>query len=266
MFFYMFLLASLLIANATVVVYGIIDRWFWPWIAILVFLLVFLFLVLLFLVYCVLLSFFVDVNKPIHRQNRYFYHILVQVAYILLGMLRVKIHFIGKEYAPKDSHFLMVCNHTAWLDPAIPLVLFKKHHIAFISKKETHSYPIAGKFLHETACLAIDRENNREALKTINKAAEFIKEGVCAIGIYPEGWVNQSGELLEFRHGAFRIAKKADCPVIVTHITNADKILKRPLWKKCDVYFEIKGVIPVEYVREHKTVEISDYAREIMTK
>ncbi|MBQ7873693.1 MAG: 1-acyl-sn-glycerol-3-phosphate acyltransferase [Oscillospiraceae bacterium] len=265
MLFYLILFASIFIAASTVMVYGILDRWFWPWIAVLVFINVFILCLLAYIVYCAFLSFFVNTNKPIHRQNRYFYHILSETAYLVLRIMRVRIHFSGKEHLPENSRFLLVCNHIAWIDPAVAIVLFKKHHLAFISRKENYSYPIANKFLYKTACLAIDRENNREALKTINNAAELISDGVCAVGIYPEGWVSKSSELLEFRHGAFRIAKKADCPVLVTYIKNSDKIFKKPFWKKCDVYFEIKGVVPVEFIREHKTAEISDYAREIMT-
>ena len=96
--------------------------------------------------------------------------------------------------------------------------------------------------------------------------AEFIKNGICSIGIYPEGWVSKSGELLEFRHGSFRIAKKAECPVVVAHISGTDKILKKPIWKKAEVLLEIKGVIDTEFIKAHKTIEISDFARKIMTQ
>ena len=266
MLFYTILFTSFFIAASSVTVYGIIDRWYWPWIALLIFLNVFILCVLIHLVCCTFLSFFVNINKPIHRQSRFFYRILTQTAYLFLRIMHVRVHFSGKEYLPKDSRFLLVCNHISWIDPAVTMVLFKKYHIAFISRKENYSYPIANKFLYKAACLALDRENNREALKTINKAAEFLNDGTCAIGIYPEGWVTKTGELQEFRHGAFRIAKKACAPVLVTHISGADKVFNKPFWKKCDVFFEIKGVIPEEFVREHKTVEISDLAREIMMK
>ncbi|MBR2042446.1 MAG: 1-acyl-sn-glycerol-3-phosphate acyltransferase [Oscillospiraceae bacterium] len=266
MVYYLIFSVSLFMAFSAVSVYGIIDRWFWPWIALLAFLGIFALGIAFYLLYCAVLSLFVDKEKPITHQNRYFYHLLCQTAFLLLRVLRVKVHFEGKEFIPKDSKFLLVCNHLCWMDPAVPLLIFKSRRIAFVSKKETHSWPVAGSFLHETACLPIDRENNREALKTINSAAELIEKGVCSIGIFPEGWVSQSGELLEFRPGAFRIAKKACCPVVVCHISGTEKISKTPVWKKRNVYFEIKGVIPEEYVIEHKTAEISELAREIMTK
>lgn len=263
--YYIILFISFYIAVSTVTVYGILDRWFWPWIALLVFINVFMLCVAAHLIYCAVLSVFVDKKKPILHQNRYYYHLLVQTAFLIIRTLRVKISVSGKELVPENGNFLLVCNHIHWLDPAVPLLLFKKRHIAFVSKKETHSYPVAGSFLHQAACLPIDRENDREALKTINKAAQFITDGVCSIGIYPEGWVSRDGTLQDFRHGAFRIAKKAGCPVVVTHISGTDKVFV-PFWKKRKINFEIKGVIPSEIVKTHKTIEISDLAREIMKK
>lgn len=264
MTYYIIVFISFFIAVSTVTVYGILDRWFWPWIALLTFINVFLLCIAAFLLYCAVLSVFVDKKKPILHQNRYYYHIIVQTAFLLLKILRVKIKVSGLEQVPEKENFLFVCNHIHWLDPAVPLLLFRKRHIAFISRKENHAYPVAGSFLHEAACLPIDRENDREALKTINRAAQFITDGVCSIGIYPEGWVSQNGELMEFRNGAFRIAKKAGCPVVVAHISGTDKILKKPFWKKREVFLEIKGIVPKEFVFENKTAEIGNLAREIM--
>ncbi len=266
MLYYIFLAISFFVALAMAVAKGVTLNWFWPLIAVLVALLVFNFCIIVHIVICAFLSFFVNLNKPIHDQNRFFYGILAETAYLFLKIMRIKIVFKGKEFFPKDSKFLLVCNHISWMDPAVAIVLFRKFHIAFISRKENYTYPIANKFLYKAACFALDRDNNREALKTINKAADFFKMGICAIGIYPEGWVAKNGKLQEFRHGAFRIAKKAEVPILVAHISGAEKILKKPFWKRCTVDFEIKGIIPAEFVSKHKTLDISTAARELMLK
>lgn len=232
MLFYIIFFASAYIALSTVTVYGFVDRWYWLILASLIFINVFMLGVAAHFIYCAFLSLFVNTKKPIIHQNRYYYHVLVQTAFLVLKIFRVKVKITGKELVPENGNFLFICNHIHWLDPAVPLLLFRKRHIAFISKKETHSYPVAGSFLHEAACLPIDRENDREALKTINHAAEFIKNGTCSIGIYPEGWVSKSGELLEFRHGSFRIAKKADVPLLLPIFPELTKFLKNRFGKK----------------------------------
>lgn len=220
--------------------------------------------VFIHLIFCVFLSFFVNPNKPVNSQSRLYYDVLAETAFLFLKILRVKIKPNGKDYLPKDCRFLLVCNHISWVDPAVAIVLLRRYHIAFISRKENYTYPIANRFLYKAACLAIDRNNNREALKTINKAAGFIEDGVCAVGIFPEGWITKDGELQDFRNGAFRIAKKSGAQVLVAHISGAETIFRKAFWKKCTVNFEIKGVIPSEFVETHKTNEIGEKAREIM--
>lgn len=266
MIYYLIVFTSLYAALLGVTVYGIIEKWYWFIIAGLIFINVFVIGFVIYFCWCAVLSLFVNKNKPIKKQSRYFYHLMTQAANLVLKVLRVKIHVSGREFIPKDRRFLMVCNHIEWIDPAVGLMVFRKHRIAFISRKENYAYPVAGKFLHKTACLPIDRENNRDALRTINRAAEMISEGTCAIGIFPEGWVTKTGELQDFRNGAFRIAKKAECPVVVTHISGTDKVFHKPFWKRCDVYYDIKGVVPAEFVLEHKTAEIGNYARELMLR
>ena len=266
MLYYLFVGLSLFAASSAAFTYGLFAHWYWWLQALLVAVLVFGLCVLAHLLFCVFLAFFVHPDKPVTKQSRLFYRVLVETAYLFLRVLNVHVHLEGKEKLPENCRFLLVCNHISWIDPAISIVLLQKYHIAFISRKENYSYPLAKQFLYKTACLAIDRDNNREALKTINQAAEFLKSGECAIGIYPEGWITKTGEIQEFRHGAFRIAKKGEAPIVVATISGADKALKKTLWKRCDVTLTIRDVIPADYVAAHKTAEISDFAREIMMK
>lgn len=264
MLYYLFVILSLFIAFSAAVTYGFFAHWYWWILAILIGLLVFDLFVIGHLLFCLFLSFFVHPDKPIHKQDRFYYRVLVETAYLFLKIVNVRFHFHQKELLPKDCRFLLVSNHISWIDPAIAIVLLQKYHIAFISRKENYSYPLAKEFLYKTLCLALDRDNNREALRTINKAGEFLQNGTCAIGIFPEGWITKDGNLQEFRHGAFRIAKKGEAPVVVAHISGAEKVLKSPFWRRHDVDFTIKGVIPSDFVASHKTAEISDLAREIM--
>lgn len=264
MLYYLFLLISGAAAVAIAAYYGPVSHWYGPWIVVLTGILVFDLCIIVHLIVCVFLSFFVNLNKPVHGQSRFYYNVMSETAFLFMKVMRVRIHFSGKELIPEDGRFLLVCNHISWLDPAVAIVLLHRYHIAFISRKENYSYPIANKYLYKAACLALDRDNSREALKTINKAGDLLKSGVCAIGIYPEGWITKTGELQEFRHGAFRIAKKGEAPVVVSHISGAERILKKPFWRHCDVYFDIKGVVPADFVAENKTAAISDRAMEIM--
>ena len=89
---------------------------------------------------------------------------------------------------------------------------------------------------------------------------------MASIGIYPEGTRSKEEEMLPFMHGAFKIAKKAESPIVVSTIKNTELAAKNFPWKRTDVYLDFIGVIGADVVKEHNTVELSNMAREMMEK
>ena len=67
-------------------------------------------------------------------------------------------------------------------------------------------------------------------------------------------------------HGAFKIAKKAECPIVVATIKNTEYIMSNMPLKRTHVYLDYIGIIDKEFVSEHNTVQISNVAREMMEK
>ena len=121
------------------------------------------------------------------------------------------------------------------------------------------------KAMHRLNGLPIDRENNRSAVLTISKAAEQIKDNTVSMGIFPEGYCSLSGELLEFRNGAFKIAKKAHCPIVVATIKNTRQIVSNMFRRKTDVYVDILDVIPSDKVDELSTAELGEIIHKQMS-
>ena len=106
--------------------------------------------------------------------------------------------------------------------------------------------------------MAIDRDHVRNAIVTINKAADYIKSGESNVFIFPEGTRNRTETpLLEFINGAFKIATKAGCPIVVAAISETEKV-KHNIPKRSDVYIKIVEVIPAEQVKAMRTADISD--------
>lgn len=184
---------------------------------------------------------------------------------LFLKMGRVSYEIENEELLPEDDRYLLVCNHASVFDPIVSFVLLPEKKLAFVSKKENMEIPFAGRYMHKVGCIPIDRENNREAVKAINRAAEYIDSGLCAIGIYPEGYVNDDKPgLLEFRNGAFKIAKKAHSPIVVSVIKNTRDVNKHIFLKRTKVTLKIIRVIPYETIEKLKTVEIGSMVRELM--
>ena len=123
---------------------------------------------------------------------------------------------------------------------------------------------IGGKLAYGSGFLPIDRENDRNALKSINTAANYLKQNICSIGIYPEGTRSKTGEVLPFHAGSFKIAKKAKVPLVIASTHGTEKATKN-IFRRCtDVYLDILDVVDTDTVVSMKTKDLSDYARNLI--
>lgn len=213
------------------------------------------------------LSAIVDMEKPQEKDNK-FYRIAVSAAADLaLWIIRARVHTKGLEKTPKDGRFLLVCNHINDLDPVTLLAYFKKSQLAFISKRENTTMFMVGKFMHKLMCQLINRENDREALKTILTCIRLIQEDEVSVAVFPEGYTSMDGKLHPFRSGVFKIAQKAKVPIVVCTLQNTNKVFAniRKL-KPTDVHLHLLGVIPAEELVGVSAVEIGNRVHAMMAE
>ena len=214
---------------------------------------------LVVLVFCILL---VNLNKP-PRDTDFFRLLIKGFLQMALPILRVKVHITGLEKIPQDEPFLLVSNHIHDLDPAVIYYAVPDSRLAFIAKREVRDlFPFVYKALHKLGGLPIDRENNREAAKTIINATKLIKEKTNSVAVFPEGYVSLSGELLPIRNGALKIATKSQSKIVVCTLWGTKEIPKNLLRRKTDIYFDVLEII--ETSDNKHTVELGDHIHEIM--
>ena len=124
--------------------------------------------------------------------------------------------------------------------------------------------PIFGKIMYRCSAVPLDRDDIRQAAKAILRATELIKIDVAAMGIYPEGTRNKGEGLLPFKAGSFKIAQKAKCPVAIVVMENSELVMKNAPFRKTNVNLKILKVLPVEYVMEHTTAQLSEEAYDMI--
>ena len=180
-----------------------------------------------------------------------------QTAELLCFFCRLRIHVTGEELLPSDTRYLFVSNHRSNLDPIIVMNRLRAQHIAFVSKPANMKIPIVGRFVRQCCFLPIDRENARNAVTTINAAADYLKKGTVSVGIYPEGTRSKSENMLPFHAGSFKIAQKAGAPVVVAAVRGTEKA-HSGFPRMTDVYIEIIGVIDADEAGNTKTVDMAE--------
>ncbi len=144
------------------------------------------------------------------------------------GILRacgVKVELLGRENVDPGEPRIYVTNHQSYFDIFVLLsslpVDFK-----FILKQELMRIPILGFTMKRARYIAIDRSNPRSAARSINSAAEKIRQGASVV-VFPEGTRSEDGRLQPFKRGAFLLALKSGCPVVPVAIKGTNEIVPK---------------------------------------
>ena len=207
----------------------------------------------------------VDIKKPQEHDSKFYRSVMYVYIEALISLVGVRLHTEGLEKTPREGRFLLVCNHLFLADPGILLHCFNKSQLAFITKKENQSMFIVGKIMHKIMCQPLDRDNDRQALKTILKCIQLIKDNEVSIGVFPEGYTSKDGRLHPFRPGAFKIAQKTGVPIVVCTIQNTRDIFRNlAKLKKTDVELHLVDVIQPEQYAGMSTVALSNMVYETM--
>ncbi len=207
----------------------------------------------------------VDKEKPQEHDSKFYRTVIHLYIELIITLGRVRVHTEGLEKTPKEGRFLLVCNHLSEIDPGVILKCFPKSQLAFISKRENKTMPFVGAAMHKIMCQLINRENDREALKTILKCVELIREDQVSIGVFPEGYVSKDGKLQQMKGGVFKIAQKAKVPIVVCTVRDTKQALHRLLrLKASDVTLHLVDVIPAEALAGRTAVDIANQVYEMM--
>ena len=234
------------------------------WVAALTFVGAWMMLALLALLFLIIIANRVDLEEEQTEDNK-FYRAVMRLYIQALKTLLIRVHTDGLEKIPTEGRFMLVCNHLDLPDPVLLLHAFPDSELAFITKKENQQMFLIGKLMHKIMCQPLDRENDRAALKTILKCIQLLKEDKVNIAVFPEGYCSKDGLLHPFRSGVFKIAQKANVPIVVCTLKNTRQIFRnlRKL-KKTDVVLHLVDVIPAEAIKGKNTVEIGEQIYEMM--
>lgn len=186
----------------------------------------------------------------------------VSVCGFMLGHCWTRVRTEGLEKLPKDSRFLLICNHRSSFDPIATMYALRDYNVSFISKPSNLRIPIVGKIAWGACYLPINREDNREALKTILQAAEYLRTDQCSMCIYPEGTRSHGTEMLPFHSGSFKIAQKAGVPLVIASIEGTENVAKNVLRRPTTVTLKILEVIDAETVKSEKTNSLAEHSVE----
>jgi 1-acyl-sn-glycerol-3-phosphate acyltransferase len=174
------------------------------------------------------------------------------------------IEIIGMENLPQGN-CLFVGNHQGYLD--IPLLLSKfDKKLGFIAKKELQNAPILSQWMKAIHCIFMDRENPREAIKSINEGIEYLNQGY-SLAIFPEGTRSKGGTVGEFKKGSMKLGLKSKAPIVpITIIGSYKAFEEKNRIKPAKVKLIIHKPIYAESLPKEEQNNLSQIIQDIVTR
>lgn len=151
-----------------------------------------------------------------------------------LGMAMTRINpawritISGETIAEPRHPYVVVSNHQSNAD--IPIISCLPWEMKWVAKAELFSLPIVGWMLRLAGDIAVDRDNKTSRARVLVTARQYLKDK-CSVMFFPEGTRSRDGRVYRFTDGAFRLAIKAQVPVLPLVIDGTQEALPKHSWK-----------------------------------
>ena len=237
-----------------------LSVWFW-------FLWAFLGLLCGLLTFVLFALIFLAIESKTKPKRRFKHFVLTSLVKLFNRILRVKVIYEGIENIPNET-VVMYANHKSNMDPLFIYLAHRKSKTGYctaIGKKTLFKNPIMKKVGQTFDAIPLDRENDREAAKSIVTAIKKVKNGLSMI-IFPEGGIKSrdTDEMVNLRAGAYKLALKSEAPILPISIIGSSQIKTKKFFKKVIVKLVIhKPLYKDEYIGKN-TTEIGHMVEEII--
>ena len=142
---------------------------------------------------------------------------------VVLKLCGVKVIVEGLENVDENEKYLVVSNHQSVFD--IPVIGANLPlNLRIFAKKELSRIPYFGQMMLLYDFTFVDRNNKRQAVKDLKKAADQMK--YYSYLVFPEGTRTKDGTVGKFKSGAFSLAFDTGEKILPVAITGVDKIMK----------------------------------------
>ncbi len=111
--------------------------------------------------------------------------VLQKLVKNLMAHTGARVIYHGLENIPEDQNVFFIANHQSYFD--IPILLdVMDRGTAFVAKESLGKVPMLRQWMENLGCLFIDREDIKQSVRVIRKAAEQMEQGLNMV-IFPEG-------------------------------------------------------------------------------
>lgn len=187
---------------------------------------------------------------------------VLRPVFTLLFRTFWRLRIVGAEHVPREGAAVVVSNHLSMIDPFV-VSYGANRLVSFMAKEELFGVPFVGLLIRKLGGFPVDRA--RKDATSMRVALSVLKGGEL-LGMFPEGTRSATGEMMELRTGAVRLASKTGTPIIPAAVINTQNALpmgKLPRPARIEVHYGPPFSIS-ELYEKHEKGEATQMALEML--
>jgi 1-acyl-sn-glycerol-3-phosphate acyltransferase len=148
----------------------------------------------------------------------------------ILWAAGVRVEIEGLENIRLDEPQIFASNHVSWFDVwALAASIPKRNR--FVAKKELEKIPLFGRAWKTAGHFSVDRGDRASAIQSLQQAGQRLHRDNISVVIYPEGTRSRTGELGDFKKGAFMLALHTGVDIVPVAIVGTREIMPADSWR-----------------------------------
>lgn len=124
--------------------------------------------------------------------------------------------------------YLVVSNHQSLAD--IPVISCLPWEMKWVAKEELFRLPVVGWQMRLAGDIEVNRSDSRSGARALMAARAYLQKH-CSVMFFPEGTRSRDGSVGRFSEGPFRLAIKAQVPVLPLVIEGTRDALPKHSWR-----------------------------------
>jgi 1-acyl-sn-glycerol-3-phosphate acyltransferase len=171
----------------------------------------------------------------------YFFRKIGVVTATLNPLWRFRVS--GTMPADPRRPYVVVSNHESFVD--ILLISHLPWEMKWLSKVEILRIPVLGWDMMLAGDVPVERGTRKSALKAMRRCQEVLADKVSVM-MFPEGTRSETGEMLPFKEGAFRLAIDSGVPILPLVVRGTRNALPKHGWRFGRSDAEVRVLAPIE--------------------
>jgi len=144
---------------------------------------------------------------------------IAQMLNICFSRIYHRVDILSPLKLPRTGNAIIVCNHTSGLDPLL-IQSASRRLIVWMMAKEYYEIHWLAPFFRVIEAIPVDR--GRPGLAATRAALRALASG-HVLGVFPEGRIETSRELLPFHSGVAALAARSGAPVFPAYLDGTQR-------------------------------------------